>query len=215
MSVPPESKIQEKESLVVKIRLSRMGTKARPFYRMVVANSTEPRGGKFVEILGTYNPVAKPVLMNIKGERALYWLMNGAQPTETAAIVLNKVGVLEQYFSQRPKAKKDYRFLDKRTAAISVKSVMETPVAEPAPKPAPAPEPKPEPEAEAVAAPETTDAPAETPVEAAAAADEAAAETAEATTEATSEPAAEPTAEAEPEAEASPGADTPAEEKAE
>lgn len=120
-----------------------MGTKARPFYRMVVANSTEPRNGKFVEILGTYNPVAKPVHMSIREERALHWLMEGAQPSETAAIVLNKVGVLDKYFEARPNARKSYKFLDKRTAAISVKSVIETPAVEaaPAPKAEPAPAP--------------------------------------------------------------------------
>ncbi len=155
-----------------------MGTKARPFYRMVVANSTEPRGGKFVEILGTYNPVAKPVLMNIKNDRALHWLLNGAQPTETAAVVLNKVGVLDEYFSQRPKAKKDYRFLDKRTAAISVKSVMEAPVVEAPAKPAPAPEPEPAAAVEAPVEEAVSEAPAaeSAPAEEAPVAEEAAAE---------------------------------------
>lgn len=153
---------------VVKIRLSRMGTKARPFYRMVVANSTEPRGGKFVEILGTYNPVAKPVHMSIREERALHWLMQGAQPTETAAVVLNKAGVLDRYFEARPTAKKSFKFLDKRTAAISVKSVIEAPAVEaaPAPAPAPAPEPEPEPVAEeAPAAEEPVDVVAESAAE--------------------------------------------------
>lgn len=174
-----------------------MGTKARPFYRMVVAHSTKPRGGKFVEILGTYNPVAKPVLMNIKQDRALHWLLSGAQPTETAAVVLNKVGVLDEYFSQRPAAKKDFKFLDKRTAAISVKSVMETPTVEAPAKPAePAPAPEPEPAAEAAteaveavaeeapaaeAAPvaDETPAPAEAPAEEASTPAEAAEENAE------------------------------------
>jgi small subunit ribosomal protein S16 len=110
-----------------------MGTKARPFYRMVVANSTEPRGGKFVEILGTYNPVVRPAHMSIKEDRALHWLIQGAQPSETAAIVLSKIGVLDKYFEQRPKARASYKFLDKRTASMSVKSVMEAPAA-PAPK---------------------------------------------------------------------------------
>lgn len=131
-----------------------MGTKARPFYRMVVAHSTEPRNGKFVEILGTYNPVTKPVHMSIREERALHWLMLGAQPSETAAIVLNKVGVLDKYFEQRPAAKKSFKFLDKRTAAISVKSVIETPTVEAAP--ATKPEPTPEPVAEAPVVEEAT-----------------------------------------------------------
>lgn len=151
-----------------------MGTKARPYYRMVVAHSTEPRGGKFVEVLGTYNPVAKPVHISIKEERALHWLVQGAQPSETAAVVLSKIGVLDKYFEQRPSAKKSFKFLDKRTAAMSVKSVMEVPAAVPAPKPEPAPAPEPVAEAApAEAAPSAPEAiPAETseaPAEAAAA----------------------------------------------
>lgn len=165
---------------MVKIRLRRVGTKARPFYRMVVANSTDPRNGRFVEILGTYNPVAKPVHVNISEDRALHWLMQGAQPSETAAIVLNKLGVLDRYFEARPKAKQGYKFLDKRTAAMSVKSVMETPAAAPK-EPAP---PKPEPsqaapeEVTESSAPEIEPIAASEPVsEAADSADDTAAET--------------------------------------
>lgn len=76
----------------------------------------------------------------------MHWLMNGAQPSETTAILLNKVGILPKYFEARPSAKKQYKFLDKRTAAISVPTAMETPKAEAAPEPAPAPTPTPEPE---------------------------------------------------------------------
>lgn len=148
---------------MVKIRLRRIGAKGRPFYRVVVAKSTAGRNGAFIETLGTYNPIVKPTHVEIDGERAMHWLMQGAQPTETAARLLNKTGVLEQYFAQRPGAKKDYAFLDKRTAATSVRSVMDkqsepkaeaapvatAPVAA-APEPAPAPEPEaaPEPAAE-------------------------------------------------------------------
>lgn len=138
---------------MVKIRLRRIGAKGRPFYRVVVAKSTAGRNGAFIETLGTYNPIVKPTHVAIDGDRALHWLLQGAQPTETAARLLNKTGVLEQYFAHRPAAKKDYAFLDKRTAATSVRSVMDTKSeakAEPAPAPvAAAPEPAPEPEAEA------------------------------------------------------------------
>ena len=149
---------------MVKIRLRRVGTKARPYYRMVVANSTDPRNGRFVEVLGTYNPVAKPVHVSISEDRALHWLMQGAQPSETAAIVLNKLGVLDRYFEARPKAKQGYKFLDKRTAAMSVKSVMEAPAAAPKEQPAPA---APE-AAEAASAPEIEQIAASEPVEQAA-----------------------------------------------
>jgi small subunit ribosomal protein S16 len=174
---------------MVKIRLRRIGTKGRPFYRVVVAKSTAGRNGAFVETIGTYDPVVKPTLININEERALHWLMSGAQPTETTAILLNKTGVLGKFFEARPAAKKSYAFLDKRTAAISVASAIESPaataVAEPAPKAKPAPEPEPvaeaAPEPVAEAAPEDTPEP--TPEPAAEATEEPAAAAEAETTE--------------------------------
>ena len=130
---------------MVKIRLRRIGTKGRPFYRVVVAKSSAGRNGAFVETIGTYDPVVKPTLININEERALHWLMIGAQPSETTAILLNKVGILPKYFEARPKAKANYKFLDKRTAAISLPTAIEAPKAEaPAPKAEPALAPEPE-----------------------------------------------------------------------
>lgn len=127
---------------MVKIRLRRSGSKHRPFYRVVVAKSTAGRDGSFIEIIGTYNPVLKPKLINIKEDRAIHWLMSGAQPSETAAIIMHRAGILDKYFEQRPNAKNQYKFLDKRTAAMSVKSVMSAPPVEKAPKAeAPVPEP--------------------------------------------------------------------------
>ncbi len=167
---------------MVKIRLRRIGTKGRPFYRVVVAKSTAGRNGAFVETIGQYDPVVKPTLININKERALHWLLQGAQPTETTAILLNKIGVLDEFFAQRPASKKDYKFLDKRTAVMSVKSAIEAPAAvaeAPAPAPAPAPEPEPAPVEEPVAeapveeAPVAEEAPVEAPAEEAPAAEEA------------------------------------------
>jgi len=122
---------------MVKIRLRRIGTKGRPFYRVVVAKSTAGRNGAFVETIGTYDPVVKPTLININEDRALHWLMLGAQPSETTAIILNKAGILPKYFEARPNARKQFKFLDKRTAAISVATAVEPPKSE---TPAPAPE---------------------------------------------------------------------------
>lgn len=124
---------------MVKIRLRRIGTKGRPFYRVVVAKSTAARNGAFVETIGTYDPVVKPTVINIDEARAMHWLMSGAQPTETTAILLNKVGVLPKYFEARPSAKQHFKFLDKRTAAISVPTAVEAPKAKAAPVEAPAP----------------------------------------------------------------------------
>jgi len=102
----------------------------------VVAKSTAGRDGAFVEIIGTYNPIAKPALVEINEERALHWLMVGAQPTETVAYMLKKKGVLDRFFEARPDAKKKYKSLDKRTAAMSTESVIEAPVAVAEPEPA-------------------------------------------------------------------------------
>jgi len=143
---------------MVKIRLRRIGTKGRPFYRVVVAKSTAGRNGAFVETLGQYDPVVKPTLININEERALHWLLSGAQPTETAAILLNKIGVLEKFFEQRPGQRKEYKFLDKRTAAMSVKSAIEAPAA-----PAAAEKAAPAPVAEAPAPAPVEEAPVEAP----------------------------------------------------
>lgn len=106
-----------------------MGTKHRPFYRMVVAKSAAGRDSSFVDILGTYNPVVRPAHVHLDGEKALAWLMQGAQPTETAAILLKQIGVLDKYFEARPAARKSYKFLDKRTAAISTPTAVEATVA--------------------------------------------------------------------------------------
>jgi small subunit ribosomal protein S16 len=134
------------------MRLRRVGTKGRPFYRVVVAPSTGGRNGRFVEVLGTYDPLSKPTAIKINEARALHWLMEGAQPTETTAIILNRSGILEKYFEARPKARENYKFLDKTTGLSSKASVVTAPepAAAPAPAPAPvavaAPEPEPEPE---------------------------------------------------------------------
>ena len=78
----------------VKIRLQRHGSKKRPFYFIVVANSAAPRDGKFIEKLGTYNPLTVPATVRVNRERSLYWLQKGAQPTNTCRRILSFKGVL-------------------------------------------------------------------------------------------------------------------------
>ncbi len=80
--------------MAVKIRLQRHGSKKRPFYFIVVANSTAPRDGKFIEKLGTYNPLSVPATIRINRERSLHWLQKGAQPTNTCRRILSFKGVL-------------------------------------------------------------------------------------------------------------------------
>ena len=71
---------------MVKIRLRRLGAKKAPFYRVVVADSRFPRDGRFIEEIGTYNPLTDPVEIKIDSERAQQWIKNGAQPTDTVRI---------------------------------------------------------------------------------------------------------------------------------
>ncbi|MDO4837200.1 MAG: 30S ribosomal protein S16 [Clostridia bacterium] len=80
----------------VKIRLKRMGMKKKPFYRVVVADITSPRDGRFIEEIGYYNPMVKPAEVKVDGERAKYWLQCGAQPTDTVRVLLKKTGVIEE-----------------------------------------------------------------------------------------------------------------------
>ena len=80
--------------MAVKIRLRRMGAKKAPFYRVVVADSRSPRDGRFIEEIGTYNPLSEPSELKIDAERALQWMKNGAQPTDTVRVLLKKAGVL-------------------------------------------------------------------------------------------------------------------------
>ena len=81
--------------MAVKIRLRRMGQKKAPFYRIVVADSRYPRGGRFIAQLGPYNPMTAPADIKVDGERAKYWLGVGAQPTDTVKVLLKKTGVIE------------------------------------------------------------------------------------------------------------------------
>lgn len=79
---------------MVKIRLRRLGAKKTPFYRIVVADSRFPRDGRFIEEIGTYNPLSDPAEIKIDSERAQQWIKNGAQPTDTVRVLLKKTGVL-------------------------------------------------------------------------------------------------------------------------
>ena len=79
---------------MVKIRLRRMGAKKNPFYRIVVADSRYPRDGRFIEELGTYNPMTSEAAVQIDAERAQAWIKNGAQPTDTVKALLKKNNII-------------------------------------------------------------------------------------------------------------------------
>jgi len=86
---------------MVKIRLRRTGAKKQPHYRVVVTDSKAPRDGKFIEIIGHYNPRTEPVTVEIDAERALYWLSVGAQPSAAVKRLLDKMGIMAQVAAVR------------------------------------------------------------------------------------------------------------------
>jgi len=187
--------------MAIKIRLARGGSKKRPFYRIVAADSRMPRDGRFIERLGTYSPLlAKDsedrVKMNI--ERIQHWIGLGAQPTDRIARMLEAAGVMPAKTRSNPKSAVPGEKAAKR---VVEKAAKVTAAAEAAAAPAPAPVEAP------VEAPaeETVEAAAETPAE----------ETAEAAAEAPAEETVEATAEAPAEAPAEETAEAPAEEAAE
>ena len=81
--------------MAVKIRLTRMGAKKAPFYRVVVADGRFPRDGRFIEEIGYYNPLTEPAEIKIDAEKAKKWIANGAQPTETVKSLLKKSGIVD------------------------------------------------------------------------------------------------------------------------
>ena len=83
--------------MAVKIRLRRMGTHKRPFYRVIVADARSPRNGRFIEEIGYYNPLTEPKQVKIDEEKAVKWLMTGAQPTEVVKKLFSKNGITEKF----------------------------------------------------------------------------------------------------------------------
>lgn len=83
--------------MAVKLRMTRMGAKKRPFYRIVAADSRSPRDGRFIELLGTYNPCTNTAQVNLKEEEILKWLNNGAQPSDTVRNLLSKQGIMKKF----------------------------------------------------------------------------------------------------------------------
>jgi small subunit ribosomal protein S16 len=91
--------------MTVKIRLKRVGKKKAPSYRVVVADSRSPRDGRIIENIGWYNPMVEPSAIHIDAEKALGWLKEGAQPTDSVASLLKRVGVTERFEQSKAAAK--------------------------------------------------------------------------------------------------------------
>ncbi|HHQ0156338.1 TPA: 30S ribosomal protein S16 [Listeria monocytogenes] len=87
--------------MAVKIRLKRIGSKKKPFYRIVVANSRFPRDGRSIETIGTYNPLLDPVEVKIDEEATLKWMHNGAKPSDTVRNLLSREGIMEKFHNQK------------------------------------------------------------------------------------------------------------------
>ena len=87
--------------MAVKLRLKRMGAKKRPFYRIVAADSRSPRDGRFIETVGTYNPIMEPAEVKINEEVALKWLNDGAIPTDTVRDLLSKQGIMKKFHESK------------------------------------------------------------------------------------------------------------------
>ena len=103
LAISPKEKIKKRDILkmAVKIRLTRMGSKKKPFYRINVADSRSPRDGRFIETVGTYNPLVEENQVTLKEDRVLAWLADGAQPSDTVRNILSKAGVLKKFHDSK------------------------------------------------------------------------------------------------------------------
>jgi len=134
--------------MTTRIRLRRMGSNKRPFYRVVVADQRSPRDGRFIEIIGRYHPLNDPSVIQIDEDRALHWLMVGAQPSNQVRNLMTKVGIWERFVAQRPSAagsiasKPDRPVRPKLSKKAQAKAAESAEAPEqPVETPAPAPEP--------------------------------------------------------------------------
>ncbi|MEM7143182.1 MAG: 30S ribosomal protein S16 [Actinomycetota bacterium] len=134
--------------MAVKLRLMRMGKKKQPTYRVVAADSRSPRNGRFIEIIGTYEPRQDPSIINIDNERAVHWLQHGAQPTDRVAKLLKISGAWTEHTGEAVDAavperapKKSKKQLEKEAdAAMEAESASDDDAAEEAADEAPAEE---------------------------------------------------------------------------
>jgi small subunit ribosomal protein S16 len=155
--------------MTTRIRLRRMGSNKRPFFRVVVADQRSPRDGRFIENIGKYHPLDDPSVIEIDQDRALHWLRVGAQPSNQVRNLMNKIGIWDEFVKERPSAatgpakertstpKLSKKAKQKAEAAASEPeqgAVQETPLVEPEPEVAPTEVAEPEVAATEVAAPE-------------------------------------------------------------
>ncbi len=87
--------------MAVKLRLRRMGANKKPFYRIVAADSRKSRDGRFIEIIGTYNPLTNPAEIKVNEEKALKWLSEGAMPSDTVKNLFSEIGLMKKFHNQK------------------------------------------------------------------------------------------------------------------
>ena len=112
--------------MAVKLRLKRMGAKQRPFYRLVAADSRSPRDGKFIETVGTYDPIKQPAIISLDEEKILKWLGLGAVPTETVRTILKKNGVLKKFDATKSPKKVVKKAVEKKVSKTEPKKATTT-----------------------------------------------------------------------------------------
>jgi small subunit ribosomal protein S16 len=95
----------EEKNMAVKLRLTRMGAKKKPVYRIVASDSRRPRDGQYIELVGTYNPLTQPATINVNEEVALKWLSTGAEPTDTVRSLLSQAGVMKKFAETKKEVK--------------------------------------------------------------------------------------------------------------
>ncbi len=95
--------------MAVKLRLKRMGSKQKPFYRIVAADSRSPRDGRFIETVGTYNPIKGKEVVTVDEEKALSWLSKGAIPTDTVRSILSNQGIMKKYAESKNASKESVK----------------------------------------------------------------------------------------------------------
>ncbi len=152
--------------MTTRIRLRRMGSNKRPFFRVVVADQRSPRDGRFIENIGKYHPLDDPSVIEIDQDRALHWLRVGAQPSNQVRNLMNKIGIWDEFVKERPSAAAGPAKERTSKPKLSKKAKQKAEAAASEPEQAPvqeAPPVDPEPE---VAAPEVAEADAAEAVEA-------------------------------------------------
>jgi small subunit ribosomal protein S16 len=127
--------------MTTRIRLRRMGSKGRPFYRVVVADQRSPRDGRFIENIGKYHPLNDPSVIEIDQARALHWLRVGAQPSDQVRNLMTKVGIWETFVAERPAAGKTVKAAKQRPAKEKLSKKAQAKAADSAKAAAPALEP--------------------------------------------------------------------------